>query len=146
MEHRISTDVLIVEDDEVLLVKHSDGEDSWWSPPGGGLEDGESLQDAAIREVKEEAGIDVELGDIVYLRQFSFGGDTNNLTVCFKGEKVGGEESVRRARELGEDEVRDGAWFSQEDLQGVKTYPDMLHDQFWEDVGDGFPVTRYVHD
>ena len=49
---------------------------------GGGLEDGESLQEAAIREVKEEAGIDVELGDIVCLRQFSFGGDTNNLTVA----------------------------------------------------------------
>lgn len=62
MGHRIRADVFIVEDDEVLLVKHSDGENSWWSPPGGALEDGESLREAAIREVKEEAGIDVDLG------------------------------------------------------------------------------------
>ena len=53
---------------------------------------------------------------------------------------------MRRARELGEDVVRDVDWFSQEDLQGVKTYPDTLHDQFWEDVEDGFPVTRYLAD
>lgn len=85
-------------------------------------------------------------GEIIYVRQFCFDEDVNNLTVCFTGDKVGGEESVRRARELGQDVVRDVSWFSQEDLRGVKTYPDMLHDQFWDDVDKDFPVTRYVPD
>ena len=146
MEHRISTAVFIVEDNEVLLIKHSDGDDSWWSPPGGGLEGDESLQEAAIREVKEESGLDVELEKFIYLRQLFFGGNINNLTVCFLGHKVGGEESAHRAWKLGEDEVRDVAWFSKDDLKGVKTYPDLLHDQFWEDYENGFPKNRYLTD
>jgi len=50
---------LIVLDQEgrVLLFRHarSNGE-SFWAPPGGGLEDGETFEDAAAREAWEELG------------------------------------------------------------------------------------------
>lgn len=32
----------------------------WWATPGGGLEEGESSRDAAVRELREEAGIVVD--------------------------------------------------------------------------------------
>jgi 8-oxo-dGTP diphosphatase len=38
-----------------------------WSIPGGALELGESLQDGLVREMREETGLDVEVGPLVDL-------------------------------------------------------------------------------
>ncbi|AOV09066.1 ADP-ribose pyrophosphatase [Sporosarcina ureilytica] len=46
------------EENELLLIK---GPRRGWEMPGGQVEEGESLKDAAIRETKEESGIDVEI-------------------------------------------------------------------------------------
>ena len=48
--------VLRNDDKEVLLVRH--GYMAGWFLPGGGVERGEALVEAAIREVREEAGIE----------------------------------------------------------------------------------------
>ena len=43
---------------EILLIK---GPHRGWEMPGGQVEEGESLHEAAIRETKEESGIDIEI-------------------------------------------------------------------------------------
>ena len=55
--------VAIIEDEKVLLTKREDFE--VWCLPGGGVEDGETLAEGAIREAKEETGLDVELTSLV---------------------------------------------------------------------------------
>ncbi len=60
-------------------------------PTGGGVEDGEALAEAAIREAKEETGLDVELTRLVgvYSR---IGGMWNDMhAILFAAEPVGGE-------------------------------------------------------
>jgi ADP-ribose pyrophosphatase YjhB (NUDIX family) len=62
----IGVGAIIIEDGRVLLVKRGHpplaGE---WSIPGGVLEVGELLREAAIREAKEETGLSVEPGEIL---------------------------------------------------------------------------------
>lgn len=53
-------DVVIVKDNKVLLVQQrKEVAKGLWSYPGGGVENGETLEDAVIREVKEELGVDL---------------------------------------------------------------------------------------
>jgi len=55
--------VAVIDDEKVLLTKREDFE--VWCLPGGGVEDGESLAKAAVREIREETGINVELTRLV---------------------------------------------------------------------------------
>lgn len=57
---------MVMRGSEVLLIKRGkpprEGE---WSLPGGGVELGERLEDAALREIYEETGVTAELGPLV---------------------------------------------------------------------------------
>lgn len=58
-KHIISAATIILNDQkEILLIE---GPKRGWEMPGGQVEEGESLKEAAIREAKEETGIDIEI-------------------------------------------------------------------------------------
>jgi ADP-ribose pyrophosphatase YjhB (NUDIX family) len=52
--------VVVRRGDDVLLVRHTYGRRAEWDLPGGFINDGESPQDAALREVGEEVGLHAE--------------------------------------------------------------------------------------
>ncbi|KAA0957616.1 NUDIX domain-containing protein [Planococcus sp. ANT_H30] len=57
--HILSAAAIVLNDEgEILLIK---GPRRGWEMPGGQVEERESLEMAAIREVKEETGIDIEI-------------------------------------------------------------------------------------
>ncbi|MGF9908472.1 NUDIX hydrolase [Brevibacillus porteri] len=57
--HMISAAAIIInERQEILLIK---GPRRGWEMPGGKVEEGESLMEAAIRETKEECGLEIEV-------------------------------------------------------------------------------------
>jgi 8-oxo-dGTP pyrophosphatase MutT (NUDIX family) len=59
-----SVNVIVTTDNgKVLLIKRSDNDN--WAVPGGAIDIGESLTQAAVRETKEETGIDCEITGLV---------------------------------------------------------------------------------
>jgi ADP-ribose pyrophosphatase YjhB (NUDIX family) len=58
---------IVVEDGRILLLNQDADAGRSWSLPGGKLEDGETLAEALVREMKEETGLDVEPGRLLYV-------------------------------------------------------------------------------
>ena len=96
----------IAQGDSILLVRQSYGK-RYWSLPGGSMEPGESVDQAAVREVKEETGLDLRLTRLVGV--YSKPAE-DALAVCFEAETVGGAFSEAT------DEVVECQYFPADDL------------------------------
>ena len=62
---RIRAAGILVKDGQILLVRHEKNEKSYWLIPGGGVDFGESVEDALIREYQEEVGLPIHVGPLV---------------------------------------------------------------------------------
>ncbi|MDQ4096000.1 MAG: NUDIX domain-containing protein [Actinomycetota bacterium] len=87
---RIAVGAVIVRDDELLMVKRGNHPGKGlWSLPGGRVEAREYLADALRREVAEETGLEVTVGELVGI--FEVVGDPHYVVLDFfaRAEKEG---------------------------------------------------------
>ncbi|WP_156178066.1 NUDIX hydrolase [Bacillus sp. SA1-12] len=88
-KHIVSAAAIVLNNrQEILLIK---GPRRGWEMPGGQVEEGESLKTAAIRETKEESGIDIEIIRFCGIFQNVNGSICNTL---FLGTPIGGNLST----------------------------------------------------
>ena len=122
----IGVGAIIIEGDRVLLVKRAHPPiQGQWSIPGGVLEVGEMVRDAAIREAREETGLIVEPGELlgVYdriLRDLEKRVQYHYVLIDFLCRATGGE--LQAATDAAE--VR---WFTREELPALHLAED-THD------------------
>jgi ADP-ribose pyrophosphatase YjhB (NUDIX family) len=115
--------LLLDPDDRVLLVRllAEDGERSWWTTPGGGVQPGETPEQAALREVREETGLaEVALGPCVWLREhvFPWLGRTWRQQERFYVARVAVFEPVRDGLEATEAAMLgEHRWWSVEEIE-----------------------------
>ncbi len=128
----VGVGAIIIEDSRVLLVKRAHPPlQAQWSIPGGVLEVGELVREAAVREAREETGLIVEPVELlgVYdrvVRDLEKRVQYHYVLIDFLCRRVGGE--LAAASDAAE--VR---WFTREELPALK-----LAEDTQEVIGKGF--------
>lgn len=87
---RVRVTGIVIEDGRLLLLNQDTNTGRSWSLPGGKLEDSETLAEALVREVKEETGLDVEPGRLLYVCDHLPGGGTHVVHMTFEARRTGG--------------------------------------------------------
>ena len=102
---RISSRVIIFKDDKVLLMfrrkKQDDGSfREYYVVPGGGWQENETLEQNAVRELKEEMSIDIKITNFVGVEISEYGCANYFVGEIKKGEpKLGGEEKSKNSED-----------------------------------------------
>jgi ADP-ribose pyrophosphatase YjhB (NUDIX family) len=120
-----STTVAVRDDAGRLLLIHKI-DNNFWALPGGGMDLGESIADAAVREVAEETGLTVQVTGLVgiysdpaHVMAYEDGEVRQEFSVCFHARVLSGEP-----REDGS-ETKEVRWVDPADVPGLSIHPSM---------------------
>jgi 8-oxo-dGTP pyrophosphatase MutT (NUDIX family) len=143
---RVAARVLVIDPEGcVLLFRGFDPgrpeAGSWWITPGGGLDDGESIEDAARRELREETGLDVaDVGPRLFERRVEFAFEDNHFDqteyfFCVRADRF----PVDRTEwtDIEQRSVLEHRWWTAAELAATaeRVYPEGLAARLAEIVG-----------
>lgn len=87
-EIRNSAKALIIKDGKMAAIKVRDAGEEWFIMPGGGQESEETLQEAVVREVLEEIGINVTCKELLFVVEGVHGERFHRVDLIFNCEFV----------------------------------------------------------
>ena len=132
--------VIVLDDDNrILMVRQDHPERKVWMVPGGSIEEGESSAQAAVREVLEETGLEIETGGLIWhVEEVSERGQ--RFVNFFRAKVTGGELKLGTDPEFSEEnqvlaEIR---FMMREEVAGLENvYPEFLRSELWEHLEQG---------
>ena len=133
----------------VVLVEHAGiwSDEPFWTPPGGGVGFGESLEESLVREVKEEAGLNVEVGPLRYVLDF-IRMPLHAVSFYFECRALDGLDTLSTGSdpELGDSQlIRTVRLVSFEELIAMNVYPEGMGEWLQNDAPNGFAEgVRYM--
>jgi 8-oxo-dGTP pyrophosphatase MutT (NUDIX family) len=128
---RLAARALIVDHDRLLLVNaYPGGQSDLWCAPGGGVEAGASLPDNLAREVHEETGLAVTVGDPALVNEFHDPATGfHQVDIYFRCTIAGG--AVTPDWRDPEGVVTERRFFSRAEMADIRFKPDSLPDAAW---------------
>ena len=92
---RIRVAAIIQQGDSLLMVRHQKDTRSYWLLPGGGVDVGETLEQALYRELQEEANVAIQSGGLVFVNDAIAPDGSRHVVQCtFLADIITGEVSV----------------------------------------------------
>ncbi|MEL6644983.1 MAG: NUDIX hydrolase [Pseudomonadota bacterium] len=128
---RIAVRGIVMADDRLLLVNAWPGNQSkLLCAPGGGVEPGQSLPENLIREIHEETGLTVEVGDVVLVNEFHDPRSTfHQIDIYFRCEILAGQ--LDSTWQDVDGVVHDRRFVTRDEMATLMVKPDSLADVAW---------------
>ncbi len=128
---RLAVRGLILREDRLLMVNAwPGGKSDLLCAPGGGVEPGQSLPDNLVREVHEETGLTVDVGEVALVNEFHDpAGTFHQVDVYFRCTLLAGDPDGYWTDP--ENVVTERHWLSRDELALRRFKPDSLPDVAW---------------
>ena len=137
MEPRVRVAVCVPRGDRLLLVGHGKGGHRYWLLPGGGLERGETLVEAARRELREETGLEAEVGRLTLVCEAIEPGGRHLVNLVFAaratspepgpapppGASAGADGAPPADPGLRDPAIEEVRWVTREELLALEMHP-----------------------
>ena len=125
---------VIIKDGLILLIHRFRNGVEFFVLPGGGVEEGESIEEAVIREVKEETNFDAKINKKIweYLNEYNGSQKMHYfyLITNFSGDmKLGGEE----AKENSAENSYALEWHKLDDIENLPLKPEKVKEKIKEE-------------
>lgn len=109
---------ILIEDNKILLVEQDVSSNRHWAHPGGRPECGETLDQALVREMKEETGLDVSIGRLLYVTD-RIKDDNHVVIIGFRVTKEGGELGTGHGPEFERGKIKSVKMIPISELRGL---------------------------
>jgi 8-oxo-dGTP diphosphatase len=130
-DFRVSAGAIVIHEGKVLLVRYINNTGkSYLVGPGGGVFINESTKQAAVREVKEETGLDVRPGKIIFVEDLL--AKHHQITkIWFLCNLIGGK--LVKTQGAVEEGITEVGWYRRNQLKNEVVYPAVLLNYDWND-------------
>ena len=129
LTHRIAAGGLIFSNDKVLLVRYpSHQKSSFLAAPGGGLEEQENIEQAIIREVKEETGLIVKPNSVVMIEDLIYN-KFKMIKIWMTCDII--EGVITKTQGAVDEGIIGVGWYNKEQLENETVFPSILLEQDW---------------
>ncbi|KZN59644.1 NUDIX domain-containing protein [Pseudoalteromonas luteoviolacea] len=143
MKQRICVGALVINNDKLLLVNHKrEGRYDFWVAPGGGVKGTESLEEATVREVKEETGLNVSVVKLMYVEEM-YTPEERSIKFWYHCELIDGELDCSAEEAVAEYIVGTG-FMDKAFLNTNEVFPPMLKSGFWDKIEQGWKQPEFI--
>lgn len=129
---RVSAKAIIVENNKLLAAKKEDEEGFFYTIPGGGQNHSENLEQALMRECREEISVIVKMKRLLFIRDYIGANHefpehaarkVHHLEIMFEAEIISGTPQNGNEPDSGQLSVE---WLPLDELENFRLYPEAL--------------------